>query len=164
MVNVLCIISILRLTSSNSMNFASTVKALLKLDTIRQALSEEEQKELNLAITELMLEMIRADFIELHKEKKVLIELLSESFNMERNVVLAHIEKAELRADFSLSIKTQTNVINNYLNKTEKAVLLKNMWLLAKADDELHLLETQLIDKAGQLLGFSPQELSGLCQ
>ena len=146
------------------MNLLQTLKSVLKVGHSTQPLPESEKNELNHAIVELMLEMVRADFVELHTEKTVLIALLSESLALPAEEVIAYIDKAELRADFSLSIKTQTNVINNYLGRTEKALLLTHMWQLAYADDELHLLESNLIEQAAQLLGFNQQELQSLCQ
>ena len=146
------------------MNLLQTLKSVLKVGHSTQPLTESEKNELNHAIVELMLEMVRADFVELHTEKTVLIALLSESLALPAEEVIAYIDKAELRADFSLSIKTQTNVINNYLGRTEKALLLTHMWQLAYADDELHLLESNLIEQAAQLLGFNQQELQSLCQ
>lgn len=146
------------------MNFLQTIKSLLRLEVVKHPLSDGEQKELNLAIIELMLEMVRADFVELHTEKKALIALLTETLDMSETDVLEHIANAEIRSDFSLSITTQTNVINNFLNKSEKADLLRVMWLLANADQEVHLLESQLINQAGQLLGFRETELKQLCE
>lgn len=145
------------------MNFLQSLKSMLKVGHSDRPLTESEKKELNHAIVELMLEMVRADFVELHTEKTALIDLLSESLQLGADEVVEYIDKAELRADFSLSIKTQTNVINNYLGKSEKAALLSHMWQLAYADDELHLLESNLIEQAGQLLGFNQQELKSLC-
>lgn len=145
------------------MNFIQSVKALLRVDTLKRPLTGEEQKALNLATVELMLEMVKADFVELHTEKKAMVDVLSQSLGMDASDVLKHIEKAELSSDLSLSIKNQTNVINNFLNKEEKAQLLKNMWLLAHADEELHFLEQQLFEQAGKLMGFSAVELGGIC-
>lgn len=146
------------------MKLLQSLKSILKVGHSDQPLTESEKKELNHAVVELMLEMVRADFVELHTEKTALIALLSDSLELHPEEVVEYIEKAEIRADFSLSIKSQTNVINNYLTHAEKAALLANMWQLAYADDELHLLESKLIEQASQLMGFSQQELQSLCQ
>ncbi len=146
------------------MNFLQSLKSALKVRQTEKPLTSSEKNELNHAIVELMLEMVRADFVELHTEKKALIALLSETLALTSEEVIDYIEKAEIRADFSLSIKSQTNVINNYLGKAEKAELLCQMWQLAYADDELHLLESNLIEQVGQLMGFNQQELKSLYQ
>lgn len=146
------------------MKLLQSLKSILKVGHSGQPLSQNEKNELNNAIVELMLEMVRADFVELHTEKTALIALLSDSLELRPEEVIEYIEKAEIRADFSLSIKSQTNVINNYLTRAEKAALLANMWQLAYADDELHLLESKLIEQASHLMGFSQQELQSLCQ
>ena len=146
------------------MNFLQSLKSVLKVRQTEKPLTASEKNELNHAIVELMLEMVRADFVELHTEKKALIALLSETLELASDEVVDYIEKAEIRADFSLSIKSQTNVINNYLGRSEKAELLSKMWQLAYADDELHFLESNLIEQAAQLMGFNQQELQSLCQ
>ena len=146
------------------MNLLQRLKSVLKVSVSDKPLSKSEKNELNHAIVELMLEMVRADFVELHTEKTTLIALLSESLELSSEEVIEYIDKAELRADFSLSIKSQTNVINNYLGRSEKAELLSKMWQLAYADDELHFLESNLIEQAAQLMGFNQQELQSLCQ
>ena len=54
------------------MNFLNSIKSLLSSNQGKSELSVDESKELNHAIVELMLEMVRADFVELHAEKQAL--------------------------------------------------------------------------------------------
>jgi len=144
-------------------NFIRTVKSLFNTNQANNTLSELEKKELNQAIVELMLEMIRADFIELYSEKTLLSQLIEEVLGVDVVEIERYIERAELRTDFSLSLQTQTNVINNYMGRDEKNNLLVKLWDLANADNELHVLEENLIYKVGHLLGFNKSHIDKIC-
>ncbi|WP_223789719.1 TerB family tellurite resistance protein [Marinicella meishanensis] len=146
------------------MKLFGALKALLKTGESNQSLNEAEQKELNHAIVELMLEMVKADFVELYAEKTALSDYLSKELNLSKEDVTRYIEEAELRTDFSISLETQTNVINNYLGISQKLELMQHMWALAVADNEVHLLEHHLFYKAGQLLGIKKTQLDEICQ
>ncbi|MGJ8664622.1 MAG: TerB family tellurite resistance protein, partial [Marinicella sp.] len=136
------------------MNLFSSIKSLLQLNPKDKQLNDSEQRELNHAIVELMLEMVKADFVELYAEKTALATYLSNTLNMSKSEVDQYLEAAEMRTDFSISLESQTNVINNYLGILQKIVLMKHMWALAVADQEVHLLVRTLCFKAGQLVGI----------
>lgn len=146
------------------MNLFNTIKSLLQLNPSAKQLSATEQRELNQAIVELMLEMVRADFVELYSEKTVLAGYLSEKLGLNKEDIDDYIEKAEMRTDFSISLESQTNVINNYLDNEQKTDLLKHLWALAVADNEVHLLEQNLFYKAGQLMAIKKSQLDLICQ
>ncbi len=146
------------------MNLLNSIKSLLQLNQGKKELSMDESKQLNHAIVELMLEMVKADFVELHAEKKVLAEYLSHSLNLPKVDVDEYIEAAEDRINFSISLESQTNVINNYLGKEQKIELMNHLWQLAIADNQIHLLEENLFYKAGSLLGIKKSLLAGICQ
>ncbi len=146
------------------MNLFSSIKSLLKLNPSDRQLSDEEQSELNHAIVELMMEMVRADFVELYAEKTALTEYLSLKLGFSEQDVKQYIEAAEIRAEFSISLESQTNVINNYLGHIQKVDLMRHLWALAVADNEVHLLEHNLFYKAGGLLGLKKVQLEEICQ
>lgn len=129
-----------------------------------KVLNADESKELNHAIVELMLEMVKADFVELHAEKQALGIYLSQSLHLPKDEVANYIEAAEDRINFSISLESQTNVINNYLAKEQKIELMNHLWQLAIADNQIHLLEENLFYKAGALLGIKKSLLVAICQ
>ncbi len=148
----------------SGMNLFSSIKSLLQFSPSEKLLSDAEQSELNHAIVELMMEMVRADFIELYAEKTALVQYLSSKLGLSEPDVTQYIEAAEIRADFSISLESQTNVINNYLGHGQKIDLMRHLWVLAVADNEVHLLEQNLFYKAGDLLGLKKPQLDGICQ
>ena len=148
----------------SGMNLFSSIKSLLKFTPSERQLNDDEQSELNHSIVELMMEMVRADFVELYAEKTALAEYLSIKLGLSEENVTQYIEAAEMRAEFSISLESQTNVINNYLGHTQKIDLMRHLWALAVADNEVHLLEQYLFFKAGDLLGLKKAQLEDICQ
>ena len=108
--------------------------------------------------------MVKADFVELYAEKTALSDYLSGQLGFSKQDVARYVEAAELRTDFSISLESQTNVINNYLGSVQKVELMQHLWALAVADNEVHLLEKNLFFKAGQLLGIKKAQLDEICQ
>lgn len=148
----------------SGMKLFSSFKSLLQFNQSDEQLSDDEQAELNHAIVELMMEMVRADFVELYAEKTALAEYLSLKLGLSQQDVTQYIEAAEIRAEFSISLESQTNVINNYLAHDQKMDLMQHLWVLAVADNEVHLLEQNLFYKAGSLLGLKKPQLDEICQ
>jgi len=145
------------------MNILATIKKLMRLSVISKELTSQELEQLQLAISTLMIEMIRADFIELQKEKKIMHEVITASMDLSGADVDALIENAEIHSDFTISLQSHTAVINNFLSYTEKQTLIKNLWILANIDDELHKLEYNMLKEVANLLGFSPSQLNQIC-
>ena len=146
------------------MNILTAVKKLMRLSVISKELTSQESEQLQLAISTLMIEMIRADFIELQKEKKIMREVLSASMDLSQLETDKLIENAEVHSDFTLSLQSHTSVINNFLSIDEKQMLMKNLWVLANIDDELHELETNMLNEVAILLGFSSTQLEQICK
>ena len=145
------------------MNILASIKKLMRLSVISKELTSQELEQLQLAISTLMIEMIRADFIELQKEKKIMHEVITASMDLSKAQADTLIENAEIQSDFTLSLQSHTAVINNFLSFEEKQTLLKNLWVLANIDDELHQLESNMLDEVATLLGFSSTQLNQLC-
>ncbi len=146
------------------MNLLSSIKSIWPSKPAEKHLTTDEQTELNNAMVELMVEMVKADFVELYAEKTALSDYLSGQLGFSKQDVARYVEAAELRTDFSISLESQTNVINNYLGSVQKVELMQHLWALAVADNEVHLLEKNLFFKAGQLLGIKKAQLDEICQ
>lgn len=145
------------------MNILASIKKLMRLSVISKELTSQELEQLQLAISTLMIEMIRADFIELQKEKKIMHEVITASMDLSDSQADALIENAEIQSDFTLSLQSHTAVINNFLSYDEKQTLLKNLWVLANIDNELHQLESNMLDEVAKLLGFNSSQLNQIC-
>jgi uncharacterized tellurite resistance protein B-like protein len=142
------------------MSFFDSIKNLMRLSVISQELTSHELEQLHLAIATLMIEMIRADFIELQKEKNIMQEVLNASLELSATEIDVLIEKAEVQSDFTLSLQSHTSIINNYLPQEGKITLLKNLWTLANSDLDLHTLEVNMLNKVAHHLGFNKNQLN----
>ncbi len=145
------------------MNILTAIKKLMRLSVISKELTSQESEQLQLAISTLMIEMMRADFIELQKEKKITYEVLCASMDLSPSETDKLIENAEVNSDFTISLQSHTAVINNFLSFQEKQMLIRNLWILANIDDELHTLESNMLSEVSLLLGFSSTQLEQLC-
>ncbi|VAW39374.1 hypothetical protein MNBD_GAMMA01-425 [hydrothermal vent metagenome] len=145
------------------MNIFASIKKLMRLSVISKELTSQESEQLQLSISTLMIEMIRADFIELQKEKKIMHEVLTASMDLTDVEVESLIENAEVHSDFTISLQSHTAVINNFLSSEEKQTLIKNLWILANVDNELHKLESNMLSKVATHLGFNQVQLAHIC-
>jgi uncharacterized tellurite resistance protein B-like protein len=146
------------------MNILTAIKKLMRLSVISKELTSQESEQLQLAISTLMIEMIRADFIELQKEKKIMHEVIIASMDLSEKEADKLIENAEVHSDFTLSLQSHTSIINNFLSHDEKQKLIKNLWILANIDDELHKLEFNMLTEVANHLGFSSTQLKQICK
>ena len=146
------------------MKLLNAIKDLFIIDSVPSQLKKSEKKELNQAIVELMVEMVRADFVELQAEKALLSQVIQDTLEVDADRAGEIIERAELRNDYSLSLKNQTAVINNYMPKAEKKKLIANLWQLADADNEIHLLEKNLLYEVASQLGFEKNLVDKITQ
>lgn len=146
------------------MNILTSIKKLMRLSVISKELTSQESEQLQLAISTLMIEMIRADFIELQKEKKIMHDVITASMDLSASEADRLIENAEINSDFTISIQSHTSVINNFLSTDEKQTLIKNLWILANIDDELHKLEFNMLNDVAKHLGFSHSQLNQICE
>ena len=146
------------------MSILTSIKKLMRLSVISKELTSQESEQLQLAISTLMIEMIRADFIELQKEKKIMHDVISASMDLSVSEADRLIENAEINSDFTLSIQSHTSVINNFLSADEKQTLIKNLWVLANIDDELHKLEFNMLKDVAKHLGVSQSQLNQICE
>ncbi|MCF6288434.1 MAG: TerB family tellurite resistance protein [Proteobacteria bacterium] len=145
------------------MSILSAIKKLMRLSDISKELTSQELLQLQLAISTLMMEMIRADFIELQKEKKIMRKVLIASMDLTEDAADRLIENAIIQSDFTISLQAHTSVINNFLSLAEKQQFIKNLWVLATIDDELHKLEMNMLTQVGKQLGFSDTQISQIC-
>ncbi|MFK8011608.1 MAG: TerB family tellurite resistance protein [Marinicellaceae bacterium] len=145
------------------MNILTSIKKLMRLSVISKELTSQESEQLQLAISTLMIEMIRADFIELQKEKKIMHDVITASMDLSTSEADKLIENAEIHSDFTISLQSHTSVINNFLSANEKQTFIKNLWVLANIDDELHKLEFNMLKDVAKHLGFSESHLYQIC-
>ena len=145
-------------------NILASIKKLMRLSVISNKLTSQESEQLHLAISTLMIEMIRADFIELNKEKQIMRDVLTASMDLNSDEVDKLIKNAEINSDFTISLQSHTSVLNTFLSTNDKQTVIKNLWVLANIDNELHKLEYNMLSEVGELLGFNSSQLEQIYQ
>lgn len=144
-------------------NILNSIKSFFSSDSDTASLDEEEKDKLNQAIICLLTEMVKADYVELYIEKLVLNEHLTKRLNLSRAKANKYLAHANISAQVSVTLKPQTEVINRYLSNPDKHALMVQLWQIASADGEIHLLETQTFYQAGEQLGFNKSQLDRIC-
>jgi len=144
-------------------NILNSIKSFFEAKSSKDDLSSDQKDQLNQAIICLLTEMVKADYVELYIEKLVLNEHLTKRLNLSRAKANKYLAHANISAQVSVTLKPQTEIINNYLNRQDKHALMVQLWQIASADGEIHLLETQTFYQAGEQLGFSKGHLDRIC-
>ncbi len=144
-------------------NILNSIRSFFSSDSAPARLDDEDKDQLNQAIICLLTEMVKADYVELYIEKLVLNEHLTKRLNLSRAKANKYLAHANISAQVSVSLKPQTQIINRFLNRRDKHALMVQLWQIASADGEIHLLETQTFYQAGEQLGFNKSQLDRIC-
>ena len=136
-----------RFTEKLSKTFAAT-------DTAAPDENEREQA-IRMATAVLMTEVARADFQYDEAELDVLLELITNTFqiSVEDAVELAN-EAADTAEDY-VALHSFTQLLNESLSEPEKEHIVSLLWQVAYADGRLDRYEDSLVSKIGALLYVS---------
>ena len=114
--------------------------------------SEPDEMGVRIAITALLVEMVRADFVEEEAEKTVLLDLLKGHFFLEQKDAEALLGEAGSRADDSVSLHEFTKAIHAELSEPQKHRFLEMLIQVAVADGRLDKHERHLLSKIADLI------------
>lgn len=129
----------------------------------QQFLSESSQdsdkntneKQLQIALAALMVEVIVSDFETKPEEKTTLLKLVKSSFKMNDNEAEKLIQLAEEAHDKSTDYFQFTHLINQHYSAEEKIKLIESLWRLAYADNILDQYEEHVIRRIADLIHVS---------
>ncbi len=122
--------------------------------------SNNEMK-LQIAACTLLVEMGKADSNFTQEERRKIISIMEDTFNVEEDYINELIELSEKKIDENDSIYEYTTIINNNFSNNEKFELLKNLWRLIYTDDSLNKYEEHLVKKIGTLLNIEYSNIIG---
>ena len=116
---------------------------------------DEREQAIRMATATLMTEVARADFEYDESEFDVLLELITNCFqiSVEDAVELAN-EAADTAEDY-VSLHSFTQLLNESLSEPEKEHIVSLLWRVAYADGRLDRYEDSLVLKIGALLYVS---------
>ena len=129
---------------------------LFKLSTIfladRGSPNLLAEDELQLAAALLLIEVARADYEEHGIEFEVLTQHIKERFTLTDSDAQQIIDYALRVADDMVSLHEHVAQINSHYSRAQKLELLRSLWEVAYADDDLHHYEEHLIRRLSELL------------
>lgn len=130
----------------------SMIAALKRLFAADSTIEEDPRRRLAMAGALLMLEVARADFSLDDSERSVLRQRLRSYFDGRGSDMDELIEQAMAQHDVSVSLHQQVDFINDRFDAAEKRELIRDLWLMAYADGELHHYEEAVIRRLAELL------------
>jgi len=133
---------------------------------IKQILSQQgkleeidEDRKLQLATCVLLIEMAKSDNELTDDERKQIISVMQDTFQLEKEYVNELIELSEEEIKESISLYEFTTTINQNFSSDEKFELVKNLWRLIYTDEILNMHEDHLIKKIGVMLNLEHRDI-----
>lgn len=103
----------------------------------------------------LMIEISLADDHIHEEERRVIKNILSDTFNLNQNEIDQLIKLAEEEVDHAVSLYEFTRLLNDSLSREEKINIIENLWQVAYADSVIDKYEEYYIRKVADLLYIS---------
>ncbi len=119
------------------------------------------EKKIQIAACALLVEIGKADSNFTDEERRKIISIMKNTFNVEEDYVNELIELSEKEFDENESLYEYTTIINNNFTNNEKFELLKNIWRLIYTDDNLNRYEEHLVKMIGTLLNIEYSNIIG---
>lgn len=114
--------------------------------------TEEDDKNLQIATCALFIEIAKADSHFAKEEKERIVSVMKSTFNLDEESLNELMRLSEQKVDESRNLFEIASVINEHFSEERKFKLLKNLWRLTYADNNLDLTEDYLIRKIGSTL------------
>ena len=126
---------------------------LLKL--IRSDVAEDAEIDVAVAAAALMFEVVWADHDIGQDEMETMSALLQRLFSLTPERVIEIVEKTKVDHDSSVGVFPFTRALNEQLSQEEKFLVLRAMWSIALADEQIDSFEEHTIRRIADLLYVS---------
>ena len=133
----------------------------VKQDNIDSSFNSGSEKKLQMAACALLVEMGKADSNFTDEERRKIISIMENTFNVEEDYVNELIELSEKKIEENDRIYEYTTIINENFSNDEKFELLKNFWRLIFTDANLDKYEEHLVKMIGTLLNIEYSNIVG---
>jgi uncharacterized tellurite resistance protein B-like protein len=122
------------------------------LDLLRTSEKSVVEIDPPLAAAVLMFEVIWADHQVNEAEVQVMTELLAKQFSLDPSRVTEVVHQSKLNHDESVGVFPFTRVLNEHLSEDQKYEVIKSMWIIALADQDIDVFEEHTIRRIADLL------------
>lgn len=123
--------------------------------------SKSPNKKYQVATAALLVEIAKADGDFSDEERKRIINLMKNDFDLDDECVNELLELSEQKVKESVSIYEFSSVINESFTQNEKLELLKNLWRIIYEDGKLDSHEDRLIKIIGSTLNLEHKDVIG---
>lgn len=114
--------------------------------------------ELQIAAAALLVEAAQMDDDFDARERRKVLELVTDRFNLSRDESLSLLAAAEERVAHANQLHGFTRVVNKAFDQAERVELLEMLWEVTYADGQLHDYEASLMRRLTGLLHVSDRE------
>lgn len=118
-----------------------------------------ESYEFKYAAAALLVACSKSDFDEDPEEKKVITEILQETFKVSATTLESLLQMAGAASEEDNLIDI-TNMVNEYYSEKDKHFLLENLWRVAYADGRLDKYEELFIDRIAAKIQLTRDDVS----
>lgn len=127
----------------------TTIKALFTQDADG---AERDDHDIDLAAAALLVEVARADHEQSAEEEAAMGALLAESLGLAADEVEAVLGRAGDAVEDATSLFEFTRLVNDHYSIDEKRQLVRSMWQVALADQDLDKYEEHIIRRVAELI------------
>jgi uncharacterized tellurite resistance protein B-like protein len=113
-----------------------------------------------LAAAALMVECARIDGAFTEEEREAICRAVREAFALDRETAGILVGVAEKHADELWDDWLFTETIKRHFNQEEQLAIIRRMWQVALADEDLHPFEERLIARVARELGLSKEAVA----
>ena len=121
---------------------------------IETSFPKKALKKYQVATAALLIEIAKADGDFSDNEKKRIIELMQNDFELDDECVNELLELSKQKVNDSISVYEFSSVINESFTQQEKFELMKNLWRIIYEDGKLDSHEDRLIKIIGSTLNL----------
>jgi len=132
---------------------------VLPIGKSEKDLETGSERKLQVATCVLLIEMAKSDNEFTEDERKKIISVMKDTFNLEKEYVDELIELSEEEIKESISLYEFTTTINQKFSSDERFKLVKNLWKLIFTDEILNMHEDHLIKKIGTMLNLEHRDI-----
>lgn len=129
--------------------------------SIKTAISSSKTttKKYQVATAALFIEIAKADGDFSEDERKRIIDLMRNDFDLDDECVDELLELSEQKVKDSISVYEFSSVINESFSQQEKIELMKNLWRITYEDGKLDSHEDRLVKIIGSTMNIEHKEI-----
>jgi len=128
-------------------------------DESGEALKTISERDLQVALTVMLVQVLRADLQIREEELEVVVGAIQEVLGLDRNEATELMRIAAHAARDSEGMRLAVERLDRHLNRRQRLQLVEWLWRIAFADAEILAQEEYLIRKISELLGLTTADI-----